>query len=42
MKNVCRNNHKLCEFAQTNGCCVLTACKKGGAENEIQKEAYCD
>lgn len=32
MKNLCRNNHKLCEFAQTNGYCSLTACKKGGVE----------
>lgn len=28
MKNVCRNNHKPCEFAQANGYCALTVCKK--------------
>lgn len=34
MKNLCRDSHKLCEFAQANGYCAVTACKKGGAAND--------
>lgn len=29
MKNMCRGTHKMCEFANSNGYCMITACKKG-------------
>lgn len=28
MKNMCRSTHKMCEFANANGYCMITACKK--------------
>ena len=33
MKNMCRSTHKMCEFANTNGYCMITACKKGVLNN---------
>ena len=28
MKNMCRSTHKMCEFANANGYCMITACSK--------------
>ena len=32
MKNMCRSTHKMCEFANTNGYCMITVCKKEGTK----------